>query len=81
MRIIIEEKKGKAIKIVLPTGMLLNRLTASMMPGMLEKKGIVLTKAQAIRIVQAVRSCRRHFPDWKMVEIDSANGEHIEIRL
>ena len=81
MRIIIDEGKGKPIKIVLPTGMLLNRLTASMAPGMLEKKGIIITREQALRLAQAFRSCRRHHPGWKLVEIDSSDGEHIEISL
>ena len=81
MRIIVSESKEKEIKIVLPTGMILNRATASAMSGILEKKGIVITRAQAIRLAQAIRSCRRYHPNWKVVEIDSSNGEHIEISL
>lgn len=81
MKIIVNEGDGKQIKIVLPTGMLLNRLTASMLPDLLEKKGIAITREQAVRLVQAIRSCRRHHPDWKLAEIDSSNGEHIEITL
>lgn len=81
MRIIIDEGKEKTIKLVLPTGMVLNRLTASMAPGLLEKKGIIITGEQMLLLIQALRRCRRHHPEWKLVEIDSSKGEHIEISL
>ena len=81
MKIIVSEGSGKQKKIVLPTGMFLNRLIASMMPDLLEKKGIAVTRAQVIRLAQTIRSFRRHHPDWKTVEIDCSDGDHIEISL
>lgn len=81
MRIVVQESKGKTIRIVLPTGLLLNRATALIMPGMLEKQGISLTRDQAVRIVQAIHVCRRHHPGWKLVEVESSNGDYVEVTL
>jgi len=81
MKIIIEENGGNVHRYVIPTGLLLNRATALIMPGVLDKKGITLTREQCIRLVSAIRACRREHPDWKLVEIQGGDGSYIEISL
>lgn len=73
------------IKIIFPTCLLLNRLTAFAAPKIFNKKlkqhGMELTSAQAIKFVKTVNRFRRRHKNWKLVEVNSADGEHIEIRL
>ena len=81
MKIIIRQTDGPPIQIVLPTGLVLNRATALLMPAALRKRGVELTKDQALRMVQCIRTCRCRYPGWKLVEIESAGGEYVEIIL
>ena len=81
MKIIVREHEGRSIHIALPTGLLLNRFTACILPGALEIKGITVTREQAVRIVQAIRECRKRNSNWKLVEIEEENGGYVEITL
>jgi len=81
MKVIIEESGGRTHRIVIPTGLILNRATALMLPGMLEVRGVALTKEQCIRLVKAVRACRKSHPGWKLVEVHSQDGSGVEISL
>ena len=81
MRIDIQTNQGRALKIVLPTGLALNRVTALIFPGALEKKGIHMTREQAIRIVQIIRRCRRNHSSWKLVEMKMEDGSCVDITL
>lgn len=73
------------IKIISPTCLFLNRLTALAVPKIFKKKlkqhGIEITTAQAVKFVKAVNRFRRRHKNWKLVEVKSSDGEHIEIRL
>ena len=75
----------KNIKIIFPTCLLLNRLTAFAAPKFLHKKlkshGIEITSAQAVKLIKTLKRFRRRHKNWKLVEVNSADGEHIEIRL
>ena len=59
----------------------MNRMTALIAPGVLEKKGIEITKEQALRMIQAIRGYRRRYPDWKLVEAEMSDGDYLEITL
>ncbi len=37
--------------------------------------------AQSVKFVKTVNRFRRRHKNWKLVEVNSADGEHIEIRL
>ena len=75
----------KNIKIIFPTCLVLNRLAALAAPKFLNKKlkrhGIEITSAQSVKFVKTVNRFRRRHKNWKLVEVNSADGEHIEIRL
>lgn len=81
MRIIAKESTGRSIRLILPTGLLLNRMTAGMLPGVLETKGISVSREQAVKIVQTIRSCRKKHPGWKLLEAESSDGGYVEITL
>ena len=78
MRITINEKDRHApIKLLLPTGLVLNRLTLHFLP-MGDTK---ITRKQAVRLIRELKRCKKRFPGWKIVEVESADGEQVEIKL
>lgn len=81
MKILIQEKDGPSIRLVFPTGLALNSLTASLTTKYLEQKGVPVTKAQAKGFLRALNRFRKSHRDWKLVEVLSADGDHIEIIL
>ena len=81
MKIIVRENQGRNFSLTIPTGLMLNRATAFILPGVLEMKGITLTRKQTVKIIQAIRACRRSCPGWKLVEVESKDGDYVEISL
>lgn len=81
MKIAIQEHSGRNFRIVVPTGLLLNRLTARFIPGLLERKGFTLNRKQVMEIAREIRSFRKKHRDWKLIEVQSASGDHVEISL
>lgn len=73
------------IKIIFPTCLVLNRLAALAAPKIFNRKlkqhGMELTSAQAVKLIKTLKRFRRRHKNWKLVEVNSADGEHIEIRL
>ena len=43
--------------------------------------GMNLTGAQCRRLFREIRRLRKQLPDWNLVEIASASGESITVRL
>lgn len=81
MRIIVKQEKGKNIRILLPSRLILNRVTAAFIPLALKDSDLKITRRQAYAMIKTILDCRRRFPDWSLVEVDSTNGEHIRIKL
>ena len=81
MKIIVREKQGRNYSLTIPTGLMLNRATAFLLPGVLEMKGITLTRQQTMRVIRAIRTCRRSCPGWKLMEVESRDGSYVEISL
>lgn len=81
MKIIVREKQGRKFSLTIPTGLMLNRTTAFLLSGVLEMKGITLTRKQTMRMIQVIRACRRSCPDWKLIEVESGDGSYLEISL
>ncbi len=81
MRIYIKEETGKEMNIRIPTGMALNRMTAGVITKACQKNGTDITKEQLRVLIKEVKEYKKHHKNWKLVEIDSADGEHVEIVL
>ena len=82
MRIIVNGKDRHApIKLLFPTGLVFNRLTVHFMPRALKDSEVKITRRQAMRLIKELRRCKKRFPGWKIVEVDSADGEHVEVKL
>ena len=86
MRIYIREKSGQKIKLRIPTALIFNNLTATIATGAIRKHvdfpdGVNLTPAQGRALVRAIRECKRRYPRLNLVEVDSADGDSVRIRL
>ena len=81
MRIVVKAGENANIRLWVPTGLVLNRVTALFIPAILEKQGITVTAGQAAAFVRAIKDSRRRFKDWVLVEVKSVNGEEVCIKL
>ena len=81
MRLVVKGGEHRTIRLCLPTALLLNRLTACIVPLALRKSEVTVTRKQALRLIKELKRCKKRFRGWKMVEVRSADGEYVEIRL
>lgn len=64
-----------------PSRLILNRVTAAFVPLALKDSDLKITRRQAYAMIKTILDCRRRFPNWSLVEVDSADGDHIRIKL
>ena len=64
-----------------PIGLVLNGFTACFVPMAMKGSKVKLTRRQAVRLFREIKRCKKRFPDLKIVEVESEDGEYIEIRL
>ena len=81
MRIIVQDPADQNVNLRFPTGLLLNRLTAHFAARMLQKYGLHLTGRQLSAFMRELKRWKRRHKDWVLVEVDSADGEYIQIRM
>lgn len=82
MRITVNGKDRHApIKLLFPTGLVFNRLTVHFIPMALKDSDVKITRQQALRLFREVKRCKKEFHDWKIVEVESADGEYVEVKL
>ena len=79
MKIIL--KGDRKLTLYLPSGLVLNCLSASLLPLYLRKYDVHITGAQARKFVRALNRYHRANPEWSLVEVLSSGGEEIRIRL
>ena len=74
MRIVIKDNDRRSpIKLRFPTPLALKALS--------KKGGMSLTRKQAVMFARELRRFKKRHKDWKLVEVTSADGEHVEITL
>lgn len=81
MRVYVKEDTGQKFDIRIPTGLALNRVTAGIAAKMCQKNGVEISKKQLQVLVKTLKDYKKHHPDWKLLEVDDADGEHVEIVL
>lgn len=79
MHITVNERGGKNIHLHLPSGLVLNRLSASLLSVGLKTKNVNISGRQLRRLFRAVRSYKAAHPEWTLLEVYSHNGEVVEI--
>ena len=82
MKIIVKDNDlRRPIRINLPTALVFNRFTALFAPLALKDSEVTVTRKQALRLIKELKRCKKRFPGWKIVEVESADGEKVEITL
>ena len=81
MKIAIQTDEGRNISLALPTGLVLNPLTSLFLPASLRKSGLDISQEQCARFIRELNDFRREHRDWVLVEVESASGEYVQIRL
>lgn len=81
MKIVVHAPGNANINLRLPSGLVLNPVSALFLPKYMRQNGLEIDRKQARLLVKAIRHYRRSHPDWVLVEVDSANGDHILITV
>lgn len=81
MRIIVETASSKSIRLRIPTGLIINPLTAWIAAKVTQENDVTLTYEQACALFAALKDFKRTHGEWKLVEIESANGDFVEITI
>lgn len=79
MKIIVDEGNGQKINLRVPTGLMANNIVASLAPQFLKKYGVELSKQQAKEFVKEIHRYKKTHPGWKLLEVQSSDGEYVEI--
>ena len=81
MRISINGPSDPHINLRLPSALALNSLSARYIQKALQENGINLTRRQLLHLMRTLRKYKRKHPDWNLVEVEKADGGHIQVRL
>lgn len=86
MRIYVDDNDGTNINIRIPTGLLLNRITALILSKVLNTvpgipDNLKLSKQQLYYFLKIIKDYKKNHPGWKLVEVHSADGDVVEITL
>lgn len=65
----------------LPNGLVLNRLAVGILSGMLQRRNVPISGQQLAGFVQEVRACRKRLGPWKLVQIQTKDGQRVELTL
>ncbi len=81
MRIVVKENEGRRIRILMPTGLVFNGVTAGIASKQLEKYGTNITRKQMMALIKAMKRYRRAHPEWVLVEVRDADGDFVQVKL
>jgi len=85
MRVYIHEKDGAALRIPLPVGLFLNRLTAPLafilLKPYLRKYNVSLTFSQLCLLLRTLRKAKRCLNGTPLADIAEKDGDHITVWL
>lgn len=81
MRINVNESSGRSIRLRLPHGLVLNGLTAGIFSAKLKEEDVNISSKQLRILFRAIRKYKRTHPQWKLMEVQSQDGDTVEITL
>lgn len=79
MRLIIKEYGKIGLRIYLPSWLAMNRLSASFLAARISGDSGSISSEQLHTLFRAVKAYKAQHPDWKLIEVQSADGDYIEI--
>jgi len=81
MKISVIDPGKRSIRIQIPTSLVLNRVGAHIVVKAARKNGACLTFEQVYALITALKEFKRTHADWKLVEVESADGEYVCITM
>jgi len=85
MKIIIKSSDYKSIRLVFPTRLLLNGLTARIGAGAINKHlhpdNFKIKSGDLRRIIKEIHRIKRKYPDLVLIDLESSDGDKVQIKL
>ncbi|MBE6608570.1 MAG: hypothetical protein E7633_08445 [Ruminococcaceae bacterium] len=81
MRIVVKNDGHKNIVLRIPTGFLTGNLSALLVCRILRKKGVYIPFRHMRFLMNAINKYRRRHKDWNLVEINSSDGDYIQVKI
>lgn len=81
MKINIQPSNGKSIKICLPTPLALNSITVEILAKLLKKHEVPIQRQTLVAIKRDIRRYKRRHKDWNFLEVTSADGTYVLIKV
>ena len=88
MRIYVKSPGSRTINIALPSRLILNNLTATIGTKQINKylgestqKDVALSSQEARKLIKLIHQLKKKYPDWYIVDVESADGEIVKIKL
>ena len=83
MNVFIKEggEKPKKFRVILPTSLILNSITAGFAVKEAEENGVKITKEQMINLFKAIKKYKRRHRGWTLVDAVSSDGSEVRVKL
>ena len=81
MDITVIPNGGKEIDLRLPTGLVANGLSATVVSGQLKKNGLDISGKQLRVLFRAMKRYRAQHPEWMFIEVESHDGTVVRIEV
>lgn len=82
MRISVDSGGKPLVRLALPSGLVFNRFFAPrLLPRILEENGIHISGEDVELMVKAIRDYQKKHRDWILVEVDTADGDRVYVKL
>ena len=69
------------VRLRIPTGLAVNRVTAAAISKEMCKYGVKIRPHQARILMNELKKYRRTHPDWVLAEVQSGDGEYVLVKL
>ena len=83
MRIIVKGSSHTDINLVIPTNLIFNRVSILILQQICKKQNVdfPLSKKQLIELMKVAKAYKRNHSSWNLVEVESEDGQRVEISL
>ena len=81
MLIKVRSTDGPNLTIPLPVGLFCNRLTAGLAAKAMAQNGWDATPEQMVKLFRTIRQCRQRHPGLALVEVQSAEGDYVYVKI
>lgn len=81
MKVFVKPASGRDIRILFPSLLVWNDVTAGLLSCFLKKEGVHVSAGQLRRLFRLLREYRWKHPAWTFAEVHCADGTHIMVKL